>query len=228
MGIVLVEAITIALLIQQDVRPIETGERSLGRSEDATLQALRKLVSSDGNERNQGVWAVRSDRRRTVRELHRIVVCHAGQFEKQESVNMAIRLLGELREKDAVPMLVDKLDFTCRLPVGVSALPAFPTLPSVAALIDIGLPSLDPLVKRASERDDQVIVERSAIVIDQVLGTDLAVLFVEERRNREKDDIRRRRLNRLIEQIDKTERNKQHKRYIGPLNPPPAIGKPPQ
>jgi len=101
-------------------------------------------------------------------------------------------------------------------------------MPHVQALIDIGLPSADPLVKKVAQSDDEVIRERAAIVIDQILGTDMAVFFVRDRRDREKEEVKRQRLDRLLEQIDKVERNRKGKINFGPLRPPPEVKAPPK
>jgi HEAT repeat protein len=139
----------------------------------------------------------------------------------------AISLLGELRDKDAATGLVEMLKFTMN-PTGPSGRKLYHTTPKIPALINIGLPSLDPLIRKVASTDDEVIRERAGIVIDQILGTDMAVFFVRDRRDRETDDTKRQRLNRLLDQIDKVERNRKGKIHIGPLKPPPVISPQPK
>lgn len=180
------------------------------------------LQSMDGNKRKNAVEAILLEKRRVMFGLSQIVSRGAAGDLPEKTTQQAILLMGQIRDEKAVPVLLENLKFTAKSSSGFGVI-FYETTPAVRALIDIGLPSLDPLLKNAAITDDEVIRERAAIVIDQVLGTDMAVLFVQDRRDREKNDLKRQRLTRLIEQIDKCERNRKHKIYIGPLNPPPVV-----
>lgn len=225
MMLILVAACAIGPFGQERVPA--SAERSTDAKQDPSADIFDALLSRDGNQRKRAMWAVRAQHLRTVRKLREIVVSKTPHADQQHAADAAIRLLGELRAKEAVPILIDNLAFTYRLPVGASALPPFPSMPSVAALIEIGLPCLDPLIRRVAETDDIIVRERAAIVLDQVIGTDMAVLYVRDRCDREKDDARRQRITSLAQQIDKVERNRKHKVHVGPLKPPPAISSSP-
>ena len=93
----------------------------------------------------------------------------------------------------------------------------FDRMPAVCALIEIGLPSLDQLTAAVADTDDRVVLERSAIVIDEVLGTEFAVLYVQDREHRQADPVKRSRLALLERRIDITERNRKYKWYWSPL-----------
>jgi len=150
--------------------------------------------------------------------------------QQEEGVRMAMEILGHMRAQDAVPILVDNISFTHAAHPGraVRRLGVFDNMPAVYPLIQIGLPSLDPVVQKVAETEENIIRERAAIVIDQILGTDMAVLFVRDRRDRERDEVKRQRLDRLLEQIDKVERNRKGKINFGPLRPPPEVKAPPK
>lgn len=198
------------------------------RAQGMVIDDFERLRSSNHDERNEARWAIGLERRRIIHQLHWITRSSLSDATKCETAKLAIVLLGEMRAPEAVPLLVDNLKFTLPLGVGPSRIESFPTMPHVQALIDIGLPSADPLVKKVAQSDDEVIRERAAIVIDQILGTDMAVLFVRDRRDRERDEVKRQRLDRLLEQIDKVERNRKGKINFGPLRPPPEVKAPPK
>jgi hypothetical protein len=180
------------------------------------------LHSADQHLRRGAEWALRWQRKQIVRRLQQI----AGRGVKGElpeaNTEMAILLLGEFRAPKAAEGLVEILKFNIH-PPGPSANILYHHTPQVMALIQIGLPSLDPLIKKVATTDDDIIRERAAIVIDQILGTDMGVFYTRDRQNRENDPLKRQRLKRLTEQIDKTERNRKGKVNAGALRPPPVI-----
>jgi hypothetical protein len=151
-----------------------------------------------------------------------IIKAHKDQPAMADNVAQAMFLLGQLGAKTEVPILVDNITFTRNRPV-MWEKRFFLTMPAVDALIQIGLPSLDPLLKKVGETDDVVVCERAAIVLDRVLGADFALMLIKDRLRREKDATARGRLQRLLVQVDTVERNAPHTLPIGPLQPPPTI-----
>lgn len=183
------------------------------------IEILRALRSRDASTQAAMARHLQAQRLQIARALWRVVEGGIKDPNQAANVSAAMDAMGEMRTIETVPILVENIKFTYDTVAGRRR--AFSNMPAVSALIGIGLPSLDPLVKKAGESDDKVIRERAANVLNQVLGTDMAVIFVRDRHDREKEDAKRQRLARLIEQIDKVERNRRF--TIGALNPPPTI-----
>jgi len=185
------------------------------------------LQSVDRHLRRAAELAVRLQADYVIRNLQKVAGRGAKMELPEANAEAAILLLGELRAKKAAVGLVEMLKFTIQ-PAGFAPIRFHAEAPQIAALIEIGLPSLDPLIRKVASTDDEVIRERAGIVIDQILGTDMAVFFVRDRRDRETDDTKRQRLNRLLDQIDKVERNRKGKILIGHLKPPPVVSPQPK
>jgi len=198
--------------------------RSGGWSDLHPSEILEKLSSSDANQRAETAQRIRARRFQTVSALYQVATRALRDPSQELSAKTAMLLLGELGGKEAIPLLLDNIKFTVRAPASGLRGGYFRTMPAVDALIDIGLPSLDPLVKRVADSDDEVTRERAAIVVAQVLGADLGLLFVRDRQQREANQAKRDRLGKLSEQIDTVERQRRMK--IGPLRPPPEVKAP--
>jgi len=186
------------------------------------------LRSEDRREHGKARRLVEGQYWRIAEAASRVIRGGVKDAKQQHGVAMAMCIIARVRATECVPILVENITFTYEPPAVSATLRGFVPMPAVAALMCIGLPSLDPLVKRVAETDDHVVRERAAIVIDRVLGTDFGVLFVEDRRDREEDETSRQRLTRLAEQIDTVERNRQRKFTLAPLNPPPVVKRSPK
>jgi len=211
-----------------------TGAAEAG-SEDTHLVAppalkqseiIAGLRSVDAATQTSMATHLRWQRRQTVSSLYRVVQGGVSHAEQHQAAKTAMEMLGEFRCDEAVPLLIDNIKFTVGGVGKVIRGGPFADMPAIPALIHIGLPSLDPLLKRVGETDDEVIRERAAIVVNQVLGTDLALVFVGDRRDREPYEPQRQRLARLVEQIDKVERNRRIQ--MSPMKPPPLISPQPK
>lgn len=167
------------------------------RSHDDTVRgATRRSIDAARLQILQPLWSV---------------VNRGGETEDEKrTVGTAMELMGAMRAPETVPMLIDHIGFELRGIRGGSAWGKFSHMPAVGALINIGLPSLEPLTAKVAADDDEVLRQRAAIVISQVLGTDIALLYVKGCRDRETDDAKRARLARLVEQIDKVERTRRN------------------
>ena len=92
---------------------------------------------------------------------------------------VAFRSLGHMRAAEAVPALLDHLAFN---PHGGSLArsrgPTFEAdLPTVYALCQIGVPSLDPLAKRVGDGDKEA-GKYAAVVVRRVLGLELGKAYL--------------------------------------------------
>lgn len=96
---------------------------------------------------------------------------------------VAFRTLGHMRATEAVPVLLDHLAFD---PSGgrggASGLPAFyANQPTLYALCQIGVPSLDPLMKRVGDGGKQVGTNSAAVVVRRVLGLELGTAYLKQK-----------------------------------------------
>jgi hypothetical protein len=218
--------LSLAILPRAQVATQDTPPPKSSRPDDL----LKDLCGQDAATRDRAMQAVRAEimgqRTKAVYLLYWTLKNDVADPEKSRTVGSAMQLLGHIRaeQKDVVALLVGNLSFTDRSFPGTSGTRS--AAPQLRALIEIGLPSLDPLARRVAETDDPVVRDRAAFVIDQVLGTDLAVLYVKDRRERETDPTRRQRLAALLDQIDKVQRSAKPKTRLGALRPPVEVNVP--
>jgi hypothetical protein len=170
---------------------------------------ITRLRSEYLKDRKDVEQLILQDRQRLVAELQQIVREFAADEKNQEIAKTAIVLLGKLRAVEAVPLLVEH--FQMRTPVSqqsgvVSPMRSPLENPAVGALIEIGSPCLQPLLKKVEESDDRGTLILAAVVVNQILGPDLAVAAVRLRLKQPKDDKVRERLLKLQERIDRVER----------------------
>jgi hypothetical protein len=172
-----------------------------GIKEGEIVEALRSP-----NENTQSAMQRHLERQRLQIASALVRVVESGVNDPRQAFNVvrAMHIMGELRSVETVPFLVKHIGFTYEKVTGGRAW--FSNIPAIPALTAIGLPSLEPLIKKVAEGDDEVVRQRAAIVIKQILGRDMAIFFVRDRREREKDEVKRQRLERLVEQIDKVDK----------------------
>jgi hypothetical protein len=186
------------LVLDKDQEKIEQGWRTM-------ITRLRSEYLKDRKDIEQ---LILQDRQRLVEELQQIVRQFAADERRQEIAKTAILMLGKLRAVEAVPLLVEYLVLPpVERPPGTRQLvPPQVAHPSVGALIEIGSPCLQPLLKKVEESDDRGTLILAAVVVNQILGPDLAVAAVKLRLKQPKDDKVRERLLQLQERIDRVER----------------------
>jgi hypothetical protein len=124
------------------------------------------------------------------------------------ATTIAVRKLAILRTPEAIPFLVEHLDFEPRGPSGFSSPSTLSeSLPCVAALGHIGgVACDDAILKRfvASGSNDET--EYARIILKMSLGCDDAIALVKGRAEREKDFTAAKRLRALADSIDRHER----------------------
>jgi hypothetical protein len=188
------------------------------------------LLSTDAADQDEGARLARGPNSSVALWCAQIISPRLPAPEDDRLLQTAMLLAGEvgtfdLSQRSLVEALVGRMEFTMSGPAKAAggAADEFARMPQIGAMIQIGLPCLDPLVKKVGASDSRVVLERSAIVIDEILGTEMAILYVKDRCRREADPVRRQRLQRLEEQIDKLERNRKVKLYRSPLELPAAV-----
>jgi hypothetical protein len=168
-----------------------------------------KLASKDEQEMYSAAATIRALRLKEAFLIQWTAHSLRNSPDQQKNVVLAMMLLGELRMYEAIPLLIQHIDEPnfSRGGIGVSGpwTPLLRRMPSVHVLIQIGMPSLEPLLKKVVESDNRVIFERAALVVDGVLGPDLAPVYVAKRIEREADATKRGRLVRLQEEVAKLE-----------------------
>lgn len=135
---------------------------------------------------------IAADYDRNVAEIVRVLGDRGLRESDRATVVAAIELAGKLRAKEAVPQLVDLLLFGPEadlkdLPKDQQVLrlqePPEVTAPAVKALIDIGIPSLEPVCQRlAALKPDtenrQRIRGHCAWTLYRILGTELGEQYL--------------------------------------------------
>ncbi len=88
----------------------------------------------------------------------------------------ALRLLGKLGAREEVPYLVSRLDYAISGVLSDNRLPSIATtFPAAGALIDIGLPSIKPVLSRLAGEKSQDALLAGAGVLRHVLGRAAAI-----------------------------------------------------
>ena len=119
---------------------------------------------------------------------------------------VAFRSLGHLRAAEAVPALLDHLAFDSHGGLGSrSGGPAFEAdRPTVYALCQIGMPSLDPLTKRVGDSDKEA-AKYAAVVVRRVLGLELGKAYLSLKLAAEPDPERAARIKQALAGVSAVE-----------------------
>ncbi|MEQ8785782.1 MAG: hypothetical protein RIC55_05765 [Pirellulaceae bacterium] len=158
--------------VSQDKRPLPA---SKARLEGVGRDVTTALLSDDFELREQAIAGVVRDRKELIKQLCAVVAEPTNCSGRPEAVRGAITLLGELRAKEAVDVLVDHLAFPDVAPKGAGpprlvtdARDLYPTrdrLPAIKALIAIGEPGVDRLVEKLASPRNHVEFEACLIVL---------------------------------------------------------------
>jgi hypothetical protein len=114
--------------------------------------------------------------------------------DRQGTVKDVMLLLGKLRAVRAVPILVHNLKYEVFYKNTKRPQTTEDLYPAVNALIDIGSPSLNPILERLRREDDAIVTKAGVAVIRGVLGERLASALVKEEAGAEQSPDRKRRL----------------------------------
>jgi len=136
------------------------------------VHVLRGLLSDSEQVRKDAEKEIIKERTSTVAELVRMIRDEENRLQRPDSVDRAMRLLGELRATEGIDVLIEHMGFPILAefgtPMGITGggylvgkSPA-ELFPAVNALIAIGEPSVGPILKRIAENDS--VVERRAFV----------------------------------------------------------------
>jgi len=161
----------------------------------------------NGFARDVAAKTIVADRDKTIAQLEEVVKRDVGDPNKQEAAKSAMILLGQLRADDAAPLLASHVSFRLIEERWKKALlqPLTPmqVFPAVGALIQIGVPAVDALVYQASQTDNRKDDPLTNFVLDEVLGKQPAIAFVQDAIQAQREPEPRRRLNALLTSLRK-------------------------
>jgi len=133
------------------------------------MQAISDLESDSPDVRRAATQRVLSARDVPHDQIRAIAEKHiAGP--KKGTAKDAILLLGKLNSQSSIDWLLDHLTFDVFYKEMKRPQPPADRFPAVKALIDIGLPAIDPLLARAAASSDPDFHTAAAAVLLGVLG----------------------------------------------------------
>lgn len=148
-----------------------------------------------------------ADRDKTIAQLEDVVTQDIDDPTKQEAAKSAILLLGQMRADHAAPLLAAHIRFTLiedrwkhqglQPPTPAQQHPAF------AALIQIGLPSVDALLDQAANMHDTKNDPLAGITLSILLGQRPAIALINDAIANTQDEKQKQRLNALITEMQK-------------------------
>ncbi len=172
---------------------------------------LRGSVASikygNGPARDIASKKIIADRDKTIAQLEDVVTQDIDDPTKQDAAASAILLLGQMRANHAAPLLASHINFnpikgrwkgqTFRPPT------VFQQHPAYAALIQIGLPSVDALLDQAANTDDRKNDPFADYVLTILLGQRPAIALINDAISEAQDEKQKQRLNALITEMRK-------------------------
>ncbi len=125
--------------------------------------------------------------------------------DRQGTVKDVMLLLGRLRAVRAVPLLVHNLTYEAFYKNTKRPQTTQDLYPAVNALIDIGSPSLTPVLERLRSEDDPIVMKAGAAVIRGILGERVASAVVKEESSAEVAPGRKHRLEAVARAIQEVQ-----------------------
>jgi hypothetical protein len=148
------------------------------------LHVVRGLLSDSEQERKNAESQIIKDRNIMVMKLVALIREEDNRFKRPDSVDRAMRLLGEMRAPAGVDILVEHIGFPILAEFGTprggtggkSQMGKSPAdlFPAVNALIAIGQPSIEPILKKIAN-DDDVVARRAYIEVLRELENRTAI-----------------------------------------------------
>ena len=182
------------------VRPADDVKTSEGKSPQS-LRHRKSLRSKDIITREQASREILKDRQSVIEELQTVVREYVQKDDRKGTAKTAIVLLGKLRSVESVPLLVENLALWVPWTVAGRPQTTEDSLPCVGALIEIGMPSVGPVVEMVQKAGDKTTTRCGAYVVKKILGTKLAMAYLADRAEGENNPIRRQRILGMQEDI---------------------------
>lgn len=151
---------------------------------------LTQLRSADPKEREEGARAISGQQKALVAELVALASEDVERLHPEvpnsaypwrDSKHLSILLLGELRAVEAVPVLIEDIGYkNPRSIVATEPLDKDGWYPAVEALSKIGMPAIEPIIKKLGGYDEECLGrELCCWVIKKVLGPRLGRVRLE-------------------------------------------------
>jgi hypothetical protein len=168
------------------------------------LDQLRSPNPEDRENAARGILQLKSkikDRRDLINTIENIARDFIAVKERAGSAKTAISLLGDLQSIDSIPFLLENLTFHAFYKEAKRAQDISDTHPCAGALIAIGGPSLDPIISKAEETDDELTIRIASWVVMRILHGK-ASSYIQERVESQSGEVIQRRLLRMKHTID--------------------------
>ena len=179
------------------------GDETTAQSvEDKLAEHMARLRSSKKTERDRAAQSILRHKQEMVTEIRKIVTELVHDKRRKGTVKDAIVLLGNFRDAESVPLLVEHLTFEVFYKQRKRPQTIEDRFPCVGALIEIGLPSIDGVLEKAQVDGSDWIARCGATVIARVLGVKWAVAYLEDRIQQQTEPARRERLARLLKYLE--------------------------
>lgn len=162
---------------------------------------IAQLRSDDPKIREEAVREILRTRQEMIADIENVVRDFKGDDARESTVKVAITLLGKLRSIESLPLLVDSLTFFSPETKSIRNPDSY--FPCINALIEIGYPAVDPLLKKVKESDDEDAMRCAAFTLKRMLGKTVAALCIQSHAERQLDVRKRARLFALQKYLDK-------------------------
>ena len=134
---------------------------------------LGGLKSKDKKERENTANLIRKNQKEMIQKLIEYagekVNPISGEYPHHDSKHLSIILLGDLRAIEAMPVLIDNLEYENTEYFSTLQYRGMPTTadkyPAVESLIKIGLPAVDPVIKKMASYDKEGLIKNHCVVI---------------------------------------------------------------
>jgi hypothetical protein len=145
------------------------------------------------------------ERRHEIERLLKIADETINRPGRRAEADIAIRLLGRMRAAEAVDFLIENLSFKGQADWMAVSGPASleEGLPCVYALAEIGLPALQPLVRKAESTEADITHMHVAMTLRRSLGAEHATLYLRDHASKQPDKWKKKRIQSLIEWVAK-------------------------
>jgi hypothetical protein len=173
-----------------------------GTAKEQTMDVFEKLQSEDTVTRDAATAEIMAARKEMLQKCEAIVKQFISDENRKGTVKTSILLLGKLRLQESVPFLVEHMTFAVFYKETKRLQDVEDLYPCVEALIQIGVPSVVPVVdKTKKNKDDETVIICSSTVLREVLGADIAKSYLEREIARERGAKEKEGLSRLLKAI---------------------------
>jgi hypothetical protein len=197
----------ILLLVLSNSAPSALGLNTFNQGQERLAGYLDQLRSPNPEDRENAAREILRSKSKIKdrRDLSNAIENIARDFivvkERAGSAKTAICLLGDLQAIESIPFLLENLTFYVFYKEAKRAQEIGDAYPCAGALIGIGTPSLDPIITKTEETDDEDTNRIASWVVMKILHGE-ASAYIQERVESQNDEAIQRRLLRMKHKID--------------------------